>query len=111
GGPANESVLWSTCPLTVRVFSQPQKMVFDCVYGRLTRRRLRQPLAFCTATVVVTRATARHYITGFEKSSSDFRCQMSDVFLVSPPEPCVPPRKTVVPQRAVLRSACVHRRN
>ena len=27
----------ATRPLAVRVFSQPQKMVFDCVYGRLEK--------------------------------------------------------------------------
>ena len=64
----------ATRSLAVRVFSQPQKMVFDCVYGRPERGGCRQPAQRDPATIAVW-ATARHYITpiGSRYASSPMR--------------------------------------
>ena len=45
--------------LAVRVFSQPQKMVFDCVYGRPEKGGCRQPAQRDPATA----ALGRQHVT------------------------------------------------
>ena len=65
----------ATRPLAVRVFSQPQKMVFDCVYGRPEKGDgCRQPAQRDPATIAVW-ATARHYITPIRRRYVSIRMQ------------------------------------